>query len=37
MELDLLTCIILIFFGFVGAFIKATVGGGGLIGVVPRT
>lgn len=31
MEMDLFTCIILIFFGFVGAFINATVGGGGLI------
>ena len=31
MELDLLNVIIIIFFGFVGAFINATVGGGGLI------
>ncbi|KGR74621.1 TSUP family transporter [Ureibacillus sinduriensis] len=31
MELDLMKCIIIIFFGFVGAFINATVGGGGLI------
>ena len=31
MDLDFFTCITLIFFGFVGAFINATVGGGGLI------
>ncbi len=31
MELDLLNVFIIVFFGFVGAFINATVGGGGLI------
>ncbi|MCM3389922.1 TSUP family transporter [Ureibacillus chungkukjangi] len=31
MEMDLYKVIIIIFFGFVGAFINATVGGGGLI------
>lgn len=31
MELDLLTCIVLIFFGFIAAFINAAVGGGALI------
>ena len=31
MELDLLNVIIIIFFGFVGAFFNAVVGGGGLI------
>ncbi|RHW38485.1 hypothetical protein D1B33_06295 [Lysinibacillus yapensis] len=31
MELDVVKVIILIFFGFVGSFINATVGGGGLI------
>lgn len=31
MELDLLTCIILILFGFIAAFINAVVGGGALI------
>lgn len=31
MEMDIVTCILLIFFGFIGAFINAIVGGGGLI------
>ncbi len=31
MELDLFTCIILVFFGLISSFINATVGGGGLI------
>ncbi|MDN4493325.1 TSUP family transporter [Ureibacillus aquaedulcis] len=31
MELDLVKVMIIIFFGFVGAFVNATVGGGGLI------
>lgn len=31
MELDIFKVFLLVFFGFVGSFINATVGGGGLI------
>ncbi len=33
MEIDVITVILLIFFGFLGAFLNAIVGGGGLITV----